>query len=178
MKKQERLQKLILQLNDKEESVFDKALDDLAADGDLSIMAPLSEVLFETKIRSRKTKISAFFSDIEHEPAKIEFMRVMGELTEDAKQAELLNTIWNSRMDFSEYLVDFVELAIDGSFETAIECHTIIENMDGPFDEADILECQLLLGTYESHPKRNKQKDLLIHDIASFLGEMDTEVEG
>jgi hypothetical protein len=71
-----------------------------------------------------------------------------------------------------------VDLAIDGSFEIAIECHTIIEQMDGPFDEAQVLECQLLLGAYKDVPKRSAQKDLLIADIAAKLGDIDADIEG
>jgi hypothetical protein len=49
--------------------------------------------------------------------------------------------------------------------------------LDGPFDEADILESKLLLGSYEKHESRRPEKDFLIHDILAFLERMDSDLE-
>ncbi len=175
--KQEQLQQWLQQLTQKEDSVFKAALDQLSAKGDISVIEPMANVLFTSEDRSRKHLLAEFFANIEKEAAKGELMRVIEALENPAHQAELLNTIWNSRMDYSEYLSDFVELAIDGNLEIAIECHTIIENMDGPFDEADILECKLILGSYDNHESRSPEKDFLIQDIKAFLERMDSELE-
>lgn len=175
--KQEQLQQWLQQLTQKEDGVFKTALDQLSEKGDISVVEPMANVLFTTEDRARKHLLTEFFANIEKEAAKGELMRVIEELENPTHQAELLNTIWNSRMDYSEYLSDFVELAIDGNLEIAIECHTIIENMDGPFDEADILECKLILGSYDKHESRSPEKDFLIQDIKAFLERMDSELE-
>lgn len=178
MKKEEQFKVWINHLSDNNESLFKRGLESLSESGDITVMEPISMVMFKTKDRARKHLLAEFFANIEQPEAKTELVRIIQDLEKPEHQIELLNVIWNSRMDFSEFLLDIVELAIDGSFEIAMECHTIIENMDGPFDEADVLECQLLLSSYEKHPSRTKEKDFLISDIAGFIGRIDSELEG
>lgn len=175
--KQEQLQQWLDQLTQKEDSVFKNAVESLSAKGDISVIEPVAQVMFSEKNRSRKHLLTEFFANIEKADANGELMRVIETLENPMHQAELLNTIWNSRMDYSEYLSEFVDLAIDGNLEIAIECHTIIENLDGPFDEADILECKLILGSYDNHESRSPEKDLLIKDIKACLERMDAELE-
>jgi hypothetical protein len=175
--KQQQLQQWIQDLSAKEESTFKNALESISTHGDISVIEPVAKVMFKTSDRARKQLLSEFFANIEKEIAKDELIRVVQEVDNPESQAELLNTIWNSRLDFSEFLLDFVVLAIDGNLRIAIECHTIIENLDGPFDEADILEAKLLLGSYEKHESRSAEKDFLIHDIMAALERMDSELE-
>lgn len=178
MKKTEQLQALIKQLTDPSEVKFKLALDELSDSGDISVMEPMAKVMFKLGDRNRKHRVAEFFANIEQPEAKTELLRIIQTLENKEDQIALLNVIWNSRMDFSEFLLEIVELAIDGGFEVAMECHTIIENMDGPFEEADVLESQLLLSAYEKHPSRSKEKDFLIADIAEFIGRIDSELEG
>jgi hypothetical protein len=178
MKKAEQFKIWIAQLSDSSETVFKKALDSLSDSGDITVMEPMAHVMFGMTDRLRKHLIAEFFANIEQPEAKTELVRIITSLESKEQQTELLNVVWNSRMDFSEFLLDIVELAIDGSFEVAMECHTIIENMDGPFEESDILECQLLLSSYEKHETRSKAKDLLIADIVGFINRIDSELEG
>ncbi len=178
MKKAEQLNALVKQLSDSSDVKFRLALDELSASGDITVMEPMAKVMFKTTDRNRKHRLAEFFANIEQPEAKTELLRIIQSMNNAAHQIELLNVIWNSRMDFSEFLLDIVELAIDGSFEVAMECHTIIENMDGPFEESDVLESQILLSSYEKHPSRSKEKDFLIADIAGFIGRIDSELEG
>lgn len=178
MKKAEQFKIWVTQLSDLNETVFKKALDSLSESGDITVMEPMAQVMFAMSDRLRKHLIAEFFANIEQPEAKTELVRIITNLESKAQQTELLNVIWNSRMDFSEFLLDVVELAIDGSFEVTMECHTIIENMDGPFEERDVLECQLLLSAYEKHPTRSNEKDFLIADIVGFINRIDSELEG
>ena len=51
-----------------------------------------------------------------------------------------------------------------------LECLTIIENMEGPFMEEDILESQLHLKRYlEGEGQQDKQKAQLLSEIALLI---------
>ena len=177
-KKLKKFDKLFLELQSDDEQKFKKALDTLASEGNLYIIEPIAKIMFAEQNRDRKAKYAEFFSNISQSEA-IEALIVTIQNEENQKnQADLLNTIWNSRMDFSEFLPEFVDLAIDGDFEITMECHTIIEHMDGPFDEAQVLECQLLLGAYKDVPNRSPEKDMLIADIVAKLGDIDAAIDG
>ena len=93
-----------------------------------------------------------------------------------AQQVKLLSTIWNSPLDYSSYLAEFVSLAVKGDFMVTLECLTIIENLEGPFIESSILESQLLLKDYhEGLYQKDQQKDHLISEIALLLKDMDRQ---
>lgn len=176
-KKQQKFEKLFQELLAPEEAQFAKALETLATVGDNSTIAPVAKIMFAEKDRVRRSKLADFFANISQTIARQEIIQVIQNEENEFNQAALLHTIWNSRLDYSEFLPEFVDLAIDGSFEVTIECHTIIENMDGPFEEAQVLECQLLLGAYKDVPNRSQEKDFLIADIAAKLGNIDADIE-
>ncbi|MGY6561736.1 MAG: hypothetical protein ACXITV_06485 [Luteibaculaceae bacterium] len=55
-----------------------------------------------------------------------------------AQRAQVLSTLWQTRHNLSEYLGTFVNIAIKGSYLEAIECFTIIENLEPPFKQEEI----------------------------------------
>ena len=50
----------------------------------------------------------------------------------------LVAACWESEINFSSYLPFFILLALDQDYLTSIEAITTIENMEGPFIEADV----------------------------------------
>ena len=50
----------------------------------------------------------------------------------------LVSACWESGLDCTGYLNFFVELALSSNYLVAFECLTVIENMSGPFDTADL----------------------------------------
>ena len=47
---------------------------------------------------------------------------------------------WESEINFSKYLSFFILLALDNNYLISLEAITTIENMEGPFEEKEILE--------------------------------------
>ena len=91
---------------------------------------------------------------------------------------QILTSIWNCKIDYSEFIADFVAIACDGNFMETFECLTILENLEGPFEERHILECQLLLKEYiESNSAVDKKKSQVMSDIASLIKSFDLEVD-
>ncbi len=85
---------------------------------------------------------------------------------------------WNSKLDFSQYLSDFVLFAIEGDFQDTFEALTLIEQFETGLSESTIMESQLLLKEYfGSNENRSEQKDLLLADIALFLKKSEDEAD-
>ena len=90
----------------------------------------------------------------------------------------VLSTIWNTKVDFSDYIDDFVLIATTGTFLETLDCLTIIENLEGPFMEENILECQLHLKNYiESNPPRDEQKAELLSEIAIAIKDFNENLQ-
>ena len=51
--------------------------------------------------------------------------------------------MWNARLDFSAYLKEIVEIACLEDELTGIEALTLIENMEGPFEEERLMDAKM-----------------------------------
>lgn len=149
------------------------ALDALQVSGKDTIIEPLIRSIALQTDEESIEEIIEFLSSLKSTSASKEVMACLRNPELSEFKIQVLSTIWNSPLDYSEYLAEFVEMAVTGDFLVLIECLTIIENLNGPFEEADILESQLLLKAYYDGTSRNEQKDPLMDEIALVIKDID-----
>lgn len=154
------------------------ALDALQVYGDDSIIEPLVHAIDLQKDEKSIAEIVEFLSSLKSSTAVSKVMELVNDPALAHQQVRILSTIWNSPLDYSRYLAEFIALAVRKDFMVALECLTILENLDGPFEESAILESQLLLKDYHegAYPK-DPQKDHLISEIALLLKDMDRQTD-
>lgn len=149
------------------------ALKTLEASGNVQILEPLAEVLMDSTLEDSHKEIVEFLSSMKDSSAIDEMMRLLSEPRFIGIRQVLLTTIWNSPLDYSYYLPDFVDIAVEGNFLEALDCLTIIENMEGPFEERHVLESQLFLRDYiESKEPKDPQKQHIMSEIAIFIKDL------
>lgn len=152
------------------------ALKTLEASGNVQILEPLAELLMDNTLEDSHKEIIEFLSSMKDSSAIDEMMRLLGEGRFLSVRQVLLTTIWNSPLDYSYYLPDFVDIAVEGSFMEALDCLTIIENMEGPFEERHMLESQLFLRDYiESTEPKDPQKQQIMSEIALFIKDLNDQ---
>jgi hypothetical protein len=149
------------------------ALDALQVSGKDSIIEPLIRSISLQTDEECIQEIIEFLSSLKSTTASKEVMACLNNPELAEFKIQILSTIWNSPLDYSEYLTEFVNLAVTGDFLTTLECLTILENLNGPFEEADILESQLLLKAYYEGIARDAQKDPLMDEIALLIKDID-----
>lgn len=173
-----KVKQLIADLFSKDEKKVLKTITLLEADGDEHVLRPLCELYLENDLESIKTKILEFLgklSDSSATPVMIEILR--DEALSPIRQ-ELLNAMWQNKLDFSPFLADFVAIACEGTFLETFECLTLIENMEGPFEESQTLESQLYLKEYlENEMGKDESRDGLISDIAVLIKDFDWGID-
>ncbi len=154
------------------------ALDALQVYGDDSVIEPLVQSIDLQQDEKSIAEIVEFLSSLKSTSAVSKVMELVANPAYEHQQVRILSTIWNSPLDYSKYLAEFVALAVKKDFMVALECLTILENLDGPFEEHTILESQLLLKDYHEgvYPK-DSQKDHLISEIALLLKDMDRQAD-
>lgn len=169
---------LISQLQDANETVVVQAIQTLEAEGNEHVIAPLFACYQSAKSDKIIDKIQTFFnnlSDSSATPEVIELLR--GELTGE-ERLMLLGSCWQNKLDFTAYLPDFVAMATEGTFLEAFECLTVIENLEGQFQETQILESQLYLKEYlENEKGKDRQKDEVISEITLLIKDFDRSIE-
>jgi len=176
--KKAKIESLLLDVKSTNATTVKNALEGLKIIGESSILLPLTLEL-NTKNHSEKNAlILEFLACLKDKNARKVMMDLIVQNELSAYQQLLLSTIWNSPLDYSDYLEFFVDIAIKGDFMITLECLTIIENLEGPFSEKSVMEAQVLLGSYaDSNPDKNSQKGMLISEIALLIKDFQRVVD-
>ncbi len=129
----------------KEDKVFNAAIKYLEKNGKGEFLKPLVELLNSLSDK-RKEAIFSFLSKLKHKGSEIIMMEIIKDKKHKKHQDRLLNSLWNSSLDYTLFFSDFVEIACSGEYMTALECITILENLNGPLlvlptDPADMIFC-------------------------------------
>ena len=89
-------------------------------------------------------------------------------VTEDVRiRKVLVAACWEAGLDFSKYVSFFVQLAIMSGLEVCLDSLTIIEDMQGPFDNTILLDCIKKLE--EAKLKADAKKAVFLSDIIDNL---------
>ena len=168
-----------MDLHSKDEQKINRAIKSLESNGDSSVIRPLSLLLLQDELSDKnKLAIIEMFSSLKDSSTAVEIMDVIGDSEFLPIRQTLLTTVWNTKVDFSNYIDEFVEIATKGSFMETLECLTIIENMEGPFMEENILECQLHLKNYiEDDAPKEVQKAELLSELALILKDINENLQ-
>ena len=151
-----------------DEKMFDSMIKFLEKNGKVEYLSKIIGLL--NKISdARKAKVFSFLSKLKQKDAAPIMMEIVKDENNKAFQDLILNSFWNSSIDYSAFFSDFVEISCKGLYMTALECITILENLNGPFNEEQVLEAQLHLKNYLENKKNNDEKDPLISEIAIFI---------
>lgn len=167
-------------LNSSDDKQIKSALKGLKADGNSSLIKPLADLLLRDQENQKYVpeiiEILSSLKDTQAPEAMIEIVRDEKYLS---IRQSLLSTIWNTALDYSPYLADFVLIACEGTLLEAVDCLTIIENIHSEIQESQILESQWHLKEYlEDTAPKDQQKAQIISEIALFLKESDQQIEG
>jgi hypothetical protein len=79
----------------------------------------------------------------------------------------LVAACWESEINFSKYLPFFILLALDEDYLISLEAITVIENMEGPFTEADVTSA--IKKVKEAKKKITTEKIVLLNDLIVTL---------
>jgi hypothetical protein len=163
-KTKQKLNQLILDLKSNSESKISSAIVELASIGDLSMIPILIDVMKQQSGTNLQKQVAKLLSDIQISSATEVFIQVP--------------ILWESKLDFSEYLADFVEISVSGDYLIALDCLTIMENMLGPFSESQLLEAQLHLKEFaENKVKTDERKNQILSEIALFIKDQNEGVD-
>jgi len=171
--------KLILKdLNSGNEVKIKKAIKSLQINGDSSILYPLVDVLRSNVSEDVNFEIVQFLSDLKDTSVKNEIISILNDDDYISIRQQLLTSIWNCKIDYSEFIADFVCIACESNFIEAFECLTVLENLEGPFEERHVLECQLHLKEYiESNKAVDEQKSHVMSEIAQLIKSFDLDTD-
>lgn len=176
-KKDTKLKQILMDLATDDGKKISKAIKALEAHGDPSVIKPLCEKLLSGVSEKNQKEILELFSSFKDSNVTAEMMDAIEEERYLPIRQLLLSTVWNTKVDFSDYIDEFVQIAVEGDFMETLDCLTIIENLEGPFMEENILEAQLHLKNYLESGDKDEQKAQLLSEIALLLKDINRNLQ-
>ena len=174
-----KIKQIIADLNSGDRNKIKKALAYIKVEGNNTTLQPMLNIL-KTELSSEfEEPIKDIFFNLKDSSSVEVIIDLLRDDENSGQRSFLLTAIWNSSLDFSNYLPDFVGIAVDGDLMDAVDCLTIIENMEGPFEEHHVLESQLFLKEYlEDTAPKDPQKAQMISEIALIIKDIDQSIDG
>jgi hypothetical protein len=180
LNKQDKLKigQLLSDLQSKDELKIAGAIKAFAVHGHASIIEPIMEVWRSGLSKENEALVMDLFQSLKDTPSIEPLIAAFKNPENTPLRRKLITTFWNSKLDFSDYLADFVLFGIEGEFLDALEAITLIENFETIAPESAILESQLLLTEYFGQLEhRDDQKDAILTDLALLLKDF-SELDG
>lgn len=176
VERREKVRAILKDINSGESKKIIKGLKALKVNGDDQVILPIAEVWNNGVSPAVEEAIITFMGDIKTSTSSQYIMDILLDDSFKAIHLPLLTTIWNSKVDYSEYLVEFTSLSVQYDFMVALECLTIIENMKGPFEEHHILDAEIILREYAENQQHKGEDDTkkvqLVHEISLFVSSL------
>ncbi|MFL5762809.1 MAG: hypothetical protein ACJ77K_02635 [Bacteroidia bacterium] len=84
-----------------------------------------------------------------------------------AVRSTLVAACWESEINFSKYLPFFLLLALDDDYLISLEAITVIEQMEGPFNDADVNAAIKKIKDFKKNISSERQ--VLLNDLVVTL---------
>jgi hypothetical protein len=170
-----KVQQLLVDIQNGDAKKVIKALKGLESHGNISALEPLLNYWKTVTDAEIDRELAEFFAALKDTESRHEIMEVLLNDESEEFRIKLLTAVWNSKVDFSDYLAQFVTIAAEGGFMETLECLTIIENLDGPFEEEQFFESQIALKNYlDNRASSSDQKAQLMSEIALIIKDLES----
>jgi hypothetical protein len=156
LKTEPKLDQLILDLNSNKLATALAAVKQLKHDGTSKAIKPLIDTWISNESNRLGDAIQKLMYSLKDTEGISTIIDEAAAIVDQEMQAKLLSSLWNAGIDCSDYLETIVNIAVKADYLTAVECMTIIENMEGPFEESQLMESLINLRLIVQDEKDNQ----------------------
>jgi hypothetical protein len=168
-------QQLLTDLTSGNPKTVSAAITALHVHGDSSMIPTLLEAWDSGLNEKNEEELRELLIGLKDSSAVEPLMEAFRNSDDNVLRRKLMNVFWNSKLDFSEYLSDFVVFAIEGDFMDSLETLTVIENFEFNSPESTVLESQLLLKEFFGKDEAIEERKMqLLQDIALIVKDFET----
>ena len=158
-------------LSSSNDSVITKALTKTRAKGNEQLIDPLIELYTKTENQKIKEEIKSIFSELKNKDILDFLLPQLSEGSNEVKEL-ILFSIWSSGIDMTDHIPELIEASCSGDYMVILEALTVLENLEGPFNEDDLFQANTLLQQYLYESEDSKEKELIksMYDIVLEFG--------
>lgn len=172
-----KIKDLLSQLGSKEESVQINAVKSLKIHGNQTVIEPLVQVLSKSSSEDVKSEIVDLLNTIKSTAVPAEIAKCLSNPDYSNVYQLLLVSIWSSGLDYRPYLGEIASATVQGGLMEAVECITILENLEGGLSEEQIMDALLVFQSYLVDDRdENDSKNEIIKEIVLLLQNMNDTV--
>lgn len=159
-------------LSSSNDSVITKALTKTRAKGNEQLIDPLIELYTKTENQKIKEEIKNIFSELKNKDILDFLLPQLSEGSNEVKEL-IFFSIWSSGIDMTDHIPELIEASCSGNYMVILEALTVLENLEGPFNEDDLFQANTLLQQYLYELEDSKEKELIksMYDIVLEFGE-------
>mgnify|MGYP001197470050 CR=1 FL=1 len=141
-------------------SIVSKALIKTKAKGNEELITPLVGLYKTTKDIKLKKEVKNIFSELKNKDC-VDFL--LPHLKEDNDEVKelILFSMWSSGIDMTDYIVELIEHSCDGGFMVILEALTVLENLEGPFNDEVLFQGSTIIQEKLYESEDDKKKELL-----------------
>ena len=175
--KDKKVKLLIDDLKSKDETVQLKAVKTLKTHGNELAIEPLVALLSATENGEIQKEIEEIFNTAKSTAVPEEIAKCLEYEAYANVRQKLLISIWSSGLDYRPYMGQIANATVQGGMMEAVECITIIENLEGMLDEDEIMEALLIFKSYLVETKmEDGPKNEIIKEIVISLQQMNDSI--
>ena len=143
-----------------------KGLKLITQKGTLKEIPLLLNLLLNTSDKELELELITLFSDIKIKEAN---KLIIEAFEKRQKTQALLQICWQSRLDFSSYLMLFIDIFIQASFEEALEAFTLIEVLLTDYNYPEKIKKESILKLKESLSQKDEQNKILAMELIKIF---------
>lgn len=161
--KKKKIKNILLDLQKKEENKQIAAVKSLKIHGDESVIEPLIQTWIGTESEKLKIEIEDLLNTIKSTKVPEVLVSCLNNPKYSEARQTMLVSMWNSGLDYRPYLGDIASATVEGDFMAAMECITILENLEGQLEEDQVMDALLVFKTYlvDNREEKNTKSDLI-----------------
>ena len=159
-------------LSSSNDSIIKKALIKTRDKGNEQLIDPLIDLYSSTENLKIKEEIKSIFSELKNKDILEFLLPQLSKGSNDVKEL-ILFSIWSSGIDMTDHIPELIEASCSGNYMVILEALTVLENLEGPFNEDDLFQANTLLQQqlYESEDSKEKELIKSMYEIVLEFGE-------
>ncbi len=159
--------KIIENLHSNDIIVVMKTIESLRHNGKDKNIDNILELLLRTKDGEIKRAICNLLNDLKDQKSAPVIMCAIHNITYKNILQVIVESCWQSGLDYSSYLSDFINLMVHENYYVALEAFTVVENMIGSFTTQELENniAQLKMAINDS----DKNKSYLFVEMINVL---------
>jgi DNA-binding transcriptional ArsR family regulator len=171
MSKKKIEERIIKQLNSEDFGDIMHGINEIRVHGNHLYIGELVKVLRNNSIPEVQREIAELFNDLHDNEAIVEIMREIKSSVNEKILHILVSSCWQSPLDYSEYISDFVDLAVDGDYQCTIEAISVIENILMQFEIDSLTISNQIYKINEKILKTEQERQPLLAELLKILKE-------